>query len=192
MNHMQETLTMKRGGRPARAAGAAEADEFALKVAVVYQDPVTRHWANELWGRVGDLMGTVSTHRESWDLQQLRDPVTFTRAAELAAEADVVVVSVRGAGELPLVLLNWIEAWVPRRAGRIGALVALIGLPPHPDAQAQNTRQYFEAVARQGGLDFLPRERRLPEEGFAPSQATPWLGVGLPHRPDPRRWAVNE
>ena len=173
---MREASRIGRGRRPMRAAATAAPEELALKVATVYQDPLTRHWANELWDRVGELMGSGCTHRESWSIQELRDAVTFTSAAEAAAAADVVVISVRGGGDLPLVLRGWIDAWVPRRTGRTGALVALIGLPGQPDLQAHHTLQFFEAVAREAGLDFLPHEKRLPETPFATNLTEPWAG----------------
>jgi hypothetical protein len=77
---------------------------------------------------------------------------------------------------------------MPRRAGRAGALVALLGVPARPDALSWRAHEYLEAIARQAGLDFLPRERKLPEESVAPStlaRITPandltaaWLGAG--------------
>jgi len=84
-----------------------------------------------------------------------------------AAEADVLVVSVRDTGELSISLYAWIDTWLPLRAGRAGALVALLGVPPRPDAQSGRAHAYLEAVARRTGLDFLPRERKLPEAPFA-------------------------
>ena len=113
------------------------------------------------------LIGNGGISRKAWSVGRLGEPVAFDTAVEAAAEADVLVISVRAAGDLPLILRVWIDAWMPRRAGRDGALVALIGLPSRPDAQSRRAHQYFEAVARQGGLDFLPRERKLPEEPLA-------------------------
>jgi hypothetical protein len=182
LSNMQQTPTLKRNGGSSCAAEAAEPEEVALKVAVVYQDPLTHQWADELWDRVGRLLDSVGTHRESWAIQQLRDSGTFASAAKAAAAADVVVIAVRGAGEMPLILRGWIDAWVPRRGERTGALVTLIGLPSYPDAQAHLTLEYFETVAHEAGLDFLPHERKLPEEPLAASLAGPWLGQGVARR----------
>ncbi len=104
------------------------------------------------------------------------------------------MISVRGAGELPLVLRAWIDAWVAQRGGRTGALVAIIGLPAQPDAQAHHTLQYFQAVARQAGLDFLPRERKLPEPPLVAAGLTArWLGSQLGRRPGRgAHWALTE
>ncbi len=154
-------------GTADRPASAADQTEPVLNVTSVYQDPLTHQWCTELWERVEPLIGRGGTCRKSWNVGRLAEPVAFDNAVEAAAEADVLVISVRAAGDLPLTLRVWIDAWMPRRAGRAGALVALIGLPGRPDAQSRRARQYFETVARQGGLDFLPRERKLPEEPLA-------------------------
>ena len=141
--------------------------EPALNVATVYQDPLTRQWTTELWDQVGQLVGGGSICHQSWKISDLTDARVFADAVQAVAQADVLVVSVRDAGELPVNLYVWIDAWMPRRAGREGALVALIGVPPQPDTRAGHAHTYLETVARWTGLDFLPRERKLPEEPSA-------------------------
>jgi hypothetical protein len=141
--------------------------EPALRVVTVYQDPLTRHWATELWDRVGQLIGGEGVCRQSWKMSDLTDPRVFMDSVRAAAAADVLVVSVRDTGELPTSLSVWIDAWIPGRAGTTGALVALIGVPPQPDAQSGRAYRYLEVAARKAGLDFLPHERKLPEQPWA-------------------------
>ena len=100
-------------------------------------------------------------------LGELTQAAAFAQAVQAAAEADVLVISIRDGGELPLFLYVWIHAWLPRRAGRPGTLVALIGVRALPEVQIGHTRPYLEAVARCGGLDFFPQESRLPEAPVA-------------------------
>jgi hypothetical protein len=146
-----------------------EESEPVLNVATVYQDPLTRYWAAELWDRVGRLIGHEGVWRKSWRIGELTDPRLFTDAVQAATEADVLVISVRDAGEWPASLHVWIDSWLPRRAGREGALVALIGVPGQPDGQSGRAHQYLATVAREAGLDFLPRERKLPDAALASS-----------------------
>jgi hypothetical protein len=152
-----------------RAASAARKIEPALSVSLVYQDLLTRDWAEELWNRVGQLVGQEGVCRQSWQIGDLVDARVFADAVEAAAKADVLVVSVRDAGNVPANLEFWIEAWMPRRAGRAGALVALIGVPPQPDTQSGRVHACLENAARRAGLDFLPRERKLPQDWSAAS-----------------------
>jgi hypothetical protein len=169
-----------------QAARAPRESEAPLKVVTMYQDPLTRYWATELWDRVEQLIHCEDICRKAWKTSDLPQADVFADAVQAAAEADVLVISVRDTGALPLLLHVWIDAWIPKRAGREGALVALIGMPAHQDTQSDRAYQYLEAVARRAGLDFLPRERKLPEEPLAASTshedspaaipAVPWLG----------------
>ena len=156
---------------------------------MVYQDALTQQWATELWERVGHLVETERIDCQSWSISHLIELRAFAGAVQAAAAAEVVVVAVRSAGDLPLMLRAWIDAWMAERAGRAGALVAVIGLPAQPDAQSNRAYQHLEVVARQAGLDFLPQERKLPEETLAlPTRGgitsaagltLPWPGGGL-------------
>jgi len=164
---MQRTCIPNWSALATRAAMPPTESRPALNVATVYQDPLTRHWAAELWDRVGQLIGLEDVRRQSWKISDLTIPEVFTEGVQAAIEADVLVVSVRDAGEWPMSLHLWIDAWLPRRAGRAGALVALIGVPGQPDEQSGHAHKYLETVARQGGLDFLPQERKLPEAALS-------------------------
>ncbi len=148
---------------PSNRAGVASSEtEPALRVVTLYQDSLTRQWTAELWGRVEKLVGLGGGRHRSWKIGDLMKPDIFAESVQAAREADVLVVSVRDAGELPMSLYMWVDAWLPNRTGREGALVALIGVPSQPDAQSGRAHAYLESVARQAGLDFLPRERKLP------------------------------
>ena len=149
---------------PDRPASAAPRAELALNITTVYQDALTHHWSTELWERVEPVVGSGVVCRKAWSLGGLAEVTAFEDAVEAGATADVLVISVRATGDLPLMLRVWVDAWLPKRARRAGALVALIGLPSRPDAPCGRTHEYFQAVARQAGLDYLPHERKLPEE----------------------------
>jgi hypothetical protein len=135
-----------------------------LRVVIAYEDPLTHYWAMELWGRVGDLIGSGGICRTAWKISDLTHPGLFAEAVREAARAHVLVISFRDAGALPPCLCEWVEAWTPHRTGPGGALVALIGVPPKPSGQYGQAYTYLETVARQAGLDFLPHERKLPED----------------------------
>jgi len=154
----------------APAAAVARKTGLALSVVVIYQDSLTREWAGELWNRVAQLVGQESICSQSWKISDLADAREFEGAVEAAAEADVLVISVRDAGEVPVGLEWWVEAWMPKRAGRAGALLALISVPSQPDPHAGQVQAYLETIARRAGLDFMPRERKLPDKRFAPSR----------------------
>jgi hypothetical protein len=161
---MQQAAVLDQAGSSRQVAMASKDDEPGLKVVTVYQDPLTRDWAAELWGRVEQLISDEQLCRQSWKISDLTDPRVFMDAVQAAAEADVLVVSVRDTRELPIGLYVWIDSWIPSRTGPAGALVALIGVPPEPDAQSGRAYEYLEGVARKARLDFLPHERKLSEQ----------------------------
>jgi hypothetical protein len=184
----QQDYVGRRSGPADHAVRTGVETEQASNVVVIYQDPLTRRWAAELWDRVGQVIDSGGICSKSWKLSYLAGACVFADAVQAAAQADVLVISVRDTGDLPLLLHVWIDGWMPRRAGRAGALVALIGVPAKPDAQYGRAHEYLEAIARQARLDFMPRERRLPEESPARSPlprmalatdlTAAWLGAG--------------
>jgi hypothetical protein len=172
---MQHASITKPSNRASRGASPRDEPDLLLSVVVLYQDGVTRHWATELWDRVGSLLGAGGICRQSWKISDLNQPGSFAGAVRAATEADVLVVSIRDAQELPLELESWIESWLPGRDSLPGALVALIGVPPRPDAQSGCAHSYLADVARRGGLDFLPRERKLPEHSDEFDRTSVWF-----------------
>lgn len=133
-----------------------------LILAGVYQDSVTRGWALETCRRATQVAGEERVQNTWYNAGSLSDPGILLDAVRAALVADVIVVSVYAAEELPLDLYVWIDAWLPRRRSRAGALAALIGVAEPLNAQSVRTHEYLQAVARKGQLDFIPQERKRP------------------------------
>jgi hypothetical protein len=87
---------------------------------------------------------------------------TLLEAVRAALAADVIVISVYAADELPLNLYAWVAAWLPRRSSRMGALAALVGIAEPPDSPPVRTIEYLQAVARKAQLDFIPQQLKRP------------------------------
>ncbi len=194
---------LKRSARPEAATVPIVGTEAVLNVATVYQDLLTQRWAAKLWDQVGQLIGGGDVCHKSWMIRELARPGVFVEAVRAAAQADVLVVSLRDAEVLPLNLYTWIDGWLPQRAGRGGALVALVGVPAQPDAECGHTQRLLEAVARSAGLDFLPREQKIPDGCLAAADApntasSPEAALTLPGRerdPSPQsrlHWGLKE
>jgi hypothetical protein len=152
---------------PVEAAPAPDASGYALNIAGVYQDCVTQDWATQTCD-LATQMARVARVQEIWfNLNSLGDPEILAEAVEAALKADVIVVSVYAAGELPPELCAWFAGWLPRRPARGGALTALVGVAEPPDAHAARTFEHLQAVARKGELDFIPQERKRPASASA-------------------------
>ena len=131
--------------------------EYALNIVGVYQDPLTQSWGVPMCRLATQLAGNEHVRNTWYDAHSLDDIQILTEAVRAALVADLIVVSVHAADELPLGLYVWIDAWLPRRASREGALTALIGADEPQDPRSSRTREYLQAVARKAQLDFIPR-----------------------------------
>jgi hypothetical protein len=140
---------------------------YEFKIAVVYQDTLAQSWAIQMCRPVRQKFGGENVQNTWHSVPSLSDPEVLIEAADAALAADVIVVAIHAADELPPELCAWIDVWLPRRRARMGALAALIGVAREPASQALRTQEYLQAVALRGQLDFLPHERKLPaESGF--------------------------
>jgi len=130
--------------------------EYALNIVGVYQDTVTQSWGVPMCRLATQLAGEDHIRNTWFDVDSLNDIETLLEAVRAALVADVIVISVYAAEELPLGLYVWIDAWLPRRTSREGALTALIGADEPQDLRSFCTRDYLHAVARKAQLDFIP------------------------------------
>jgi len=96
---------------------------YALNVVGVYQDTVTHNWTVPMSRLVSQLAKEELVETKWYDVDSLSDAATFQEAVGAARLADVIVISVYAAEELPANLYVWIDAWLPRRRARAGASV---------------------------------------------------------------------
>jgi len=129
---------------------------YELNIVGVYQDPLTQSWGVPMCRLAMHLAGEDLVRNTWYDVHSLSDLGILLAAVRAALAADVIVVSVYAADELPLDLYVWINAWLPRRNSREGAFTALIGADQPQDSQSVRTHDYLHAVARKAQLDFIP------------------------------------
>jgi hypothetical protein len=144
---------------PGKVEITAPETERMLNVALVYQDTLSLKWATQVCDQLAQRVGKESVRRTWWEISRLSDPGMLEDAVLSAMQADVIIVSVYDAEELPFALCVWISIWLSRRTPSAGALVALISLPEQPDSQTFRAQNYLRAVARTARMDFLLRER---------------------------------
>jgi hypothetical protein len=162
-NHpMKAVEFLQRMVLPNEGATAPDESGYGLNIAGVYQDWVTQDWATQTCHRATQLARAGRVQHSWFNINSLGDPEILAAAVGTALKADVIVVSVYAAGELPLDLYVWFDLWLPRRLERGGALTALVGVAEPPDSHAARTFEYLQAVARKGQLDFIPQERKRP------------------------------
>jgi len=167
MEHRKAFNLLERPVPSDPVAAAADEAGYTLYIAGVYQDRVTRDWAMQNCRRAKQLAGEDRVQNTWYDVHSLGDPGVFQDAVRDALVADVIMVSVYAADELPLDLYVWVQAWLPRRLARGGALTALIGVEAPPNCQFFRTVKYLQAVASKAQMDFNPEERQRPAASAA-------------------------
>ena len=130
--------------------------EYALNIAGVYQDSVTRDWAMQSCSLATQVAGEKRVQNLWYNANSLSDPGILLDAIRAAVAADVIVISVYAADELPLDLYVWIEAWLPRRLSRMGALAALIGVAEPLDSPICPHARISASRGAQGRIGFHP------------------------------------
>lgn len=176
--------------------------EYTLNIAGIYQDSVTRDWAMQSCRQATQLAGGERVQNTWYNTNSLSDPGILLDAVRAAVAADVIVISVYAADELPLDLYVWIDAWLPRRLSRRGALAALVGVAQPLDSPSVRTLEYLQALARKAQLDFIPQQRERPAASVVSSMdlitepastAAQSLQELHSHRCDAyRHWGLNE
>jgi hypothetical protein len=190
---------------PAEATTSAVTNEdYSLNVALVYEDARAERWAGSVCERVSQLTGREGIQFKAWKISDLSQPGTFADAVLGASTADMIIVAIQAAEQLPLELCAWTDAWLPHRLQLTGALVALVGLTEQSGSQSDRTRRDLQAVARKGGLDFLIEERNLAATSpavspglvikeYLPANEVPYADLyPAPSTPGLSHWGINE
>jgi hypothetical protein len=189
---------------PTRDVGDISSNEsgYTLNIVGVYQDRMTRDWGLQTCRLAMQLLGEEHVQNNWYNVDFLENSVILLDAVRAALMADVVVVSVYAADELPLEIYAWIDLWLPRRLSRPGVLAALVGVADQSDTQSIHTREYLQTVAHKGQLDFIPqvRQRLIAASGSSDKlmMERPSTDVRLIQEPRGHRyevqshWGLNE
>ena len=125
-------------------------------VVVLYADPITRSAAVELCDNLAKKFGTEMDFEFTWwGFKYLNDEEIGRQAASAALTADLILVSIQRAEDLPLEVKAWFEKWLSERESSEGALVVLQA-GAQREVPAQSRDPYLQLVALRARLDYLP------------------------------------
>ena len=133
-------------------------EEYTLKVALVYQDAVTRLWASHVRELLAEVVGKAALRCTEWEIGGLRQQGVFADGVAALARADLIVMAVHDAARFPAEFYLWVNLWLQQRFGLPGALVVLLGTSGDWGPAYNEARSYLHAVASQGRLDLLFKE----------------------------------
>lgn len=123
-------------------------------VVVVYETPAIREDAMSFCERLAAECECTPVSEINWCSFHVLALPEGGDAAQMAANADVVVFAMKAGGDLPHDVKLWIENWLNRRGEREGALVGLLAREvPHDIAPFREI--YLRHIARRAGMDYL-------------------------------------
>jgi len=171
-------------------------------LAIVYEDNDTRHRALHLYDHFAQqLLDDYDFQCTWWRIDHLEDSALRSRAADAAADANMIVLSLRAQKDLPAPVKSWMGDWLSTEDYRKRALVALIGNPAEPCEDSLTLQAYLQKIARQARMDFFPhafaiptgpRETSFEEVNHRVHTVTPILQGILKQRIPIPRWGINE
>lgn len=176
--------------------------KLPFDLVVAYEDLETRNRALHLYDHLAQqLLDDYDFQCSWWKFDHLANATLRQQAADAAAEANMVILSIRAHHELPRAHQLWLKEWVSRRHHRKAALVTMIAGTSAPGRDASPALACLQNAARLARMDFfthafeLPRQpRETPDAPFpaqAPAAASLLQGL-LQNRIPVPRWGINE
>jgi len=146
--------------------------ESTLELVMMYEDAQSQMWTRQLSESLARALGKDAVHATGWKIGDLGTPGALAEAVVATTRADVVVIALNAAEELPLEAYIWVDAWLPRRPQIKGILVGLVAVPEESGALGwQRTENYLNAVARKADLEYLIQRCEQRQESPAGAMA---------------------
>jgi hypothetical protein len=145
-----------------------------FNVVIVYEDFATGNRAKKGLDYVAEELGGNMEFRHSmWRLEVLQEPALSVMAAPALAEADLLIISLRGDSRLPAEIRELIDERLAQTANHDCALVAVF------EAVTPSTRSSIYAclakLARLHGLDLFEQALGDADDGGEPSLKLVWV-----------------
>ncbi len=150
-------------------ANASEIDSergAPFKAVLLYEDVATGVRAKRVLDFIVGQLGPVFTFDTAlWNVSEVEIGTLSSVAADQAAAAEVVVVSMRDGGGLTSFLRIWINRWIMRRRGEHSAMIVLFE-SPGPDTDF--ARRHLRNAARRARMEFFTQTGDITEEDIHP------------------------
>jgi hypothetical protein len=147
-----------------------------LNIITFFEDVATGKRGKQVYDYLASHLGDeFEFNHQVWKLDVLATPSLRELAAKDTADADIVIVSVRGDREFAPEVKSWLDVWVGNRGTPL-ALVALFD-PEFKDSEtAQSLRRYLENISRSAQMDFFAEPEQQLGKGI--------MGLDTPPRFD--------
>ena len=123
---------------------------------IIYEDGPTGRRAKLFCDKlVRELEDECAFSLQLWSFQILAIPEFRESAADAAAQADLVLLSLHGEVGLPAGVREWIEIWSRQIFDSGPALIAVVDKPTTRGSRNASTLAYLRGVAKRTGVDFF-------------------------------------
>jgi hypothetical protein len=148
-----------------RQRGSPWAPKYPFDLLVAYDDVTTRNRALQLCDRLTKKLADDYDFKCTWwKFDHLRDTTLREQAADAAAEANMIILSIHADKELPVAVKAWTETWLARKDHGKRALVTLIDGAQQQGQGFCPVQLYLQKVAHIGGMNFFSQPFDLPIE----------------------------
>jgi hypothetical protein len=176
--------------------------KFPFDLVIAFDDTTARQRAAQVYDHLAQqLLDDYDFQCSWWRIEHLLNPELNEQAADAAADANMVILSLRADRPLSAAFKAWLPRWLARKGSQKCALVVLLSTSGEPTEEARRLQSYLQQVARQARMDFFTHTYPLPREEDDYSvetvtrratAVTPLLEEILDRRIPIPRWGINE
>jgi hypothetical protein len=134
-----------------------------LTAVAAYEDSLTDARVTEFCQGLSRQLGEAcELVKQMWLLNELRMPQLRSIAAGEASRADLIIISVHHAQQLPEEVTHWIQQWQPQKRRHPVVLLALFD--PVYQGDSASMRTYLAQVAKKSAMQFLVHSEETAED----------------------------
>jgi len=138
-----------------------------FELVLVFEDTTTRNRSLDLCENLTDRLRDTELKVYTWHLNDLAHAGIRERTAKVASRARMIVLSLRAAAEIPDALRRWMHLWLPSKALRKSALVALVASTRQAATIRDPLQDQLCRVAEGAGMDYFLQEFDAPDGDMA-------------------------
>ena len=136
-----------------------------FNVVIAYEDFAAGRHAQETCDLLArNLHDELTLDSQMWKFDVLGHPKLREMATIDATEADLIMISTHGEGDLPREVKVWIDEWTNRLCNAM-ALVKLTDRSHCGHPEDDIIRTYLRSVAQRTGMDFFAQPDQWPDRG---------------------------
>lgn len=127
-----------------------------FKIVIAYEDYEAGTRARKMIERLASQLGSeFKTVSDDWKFEMIGDFRLMSHAVQAAAEADMVILAVSEAEELPPYVKQWFEQWAAFKRPDPTALVVLHNLTQVMMDECPSLRSYLQSIAVHSEIDLF-------------------------------------